>query len=288
MDNLITAAPKVDIKDERSPVRTVPKWFWPLTVMTFILGSFIAAALKTQNIVRREELPSPTYAGMSEWYLYNHTTTALQQKTIKSLEDENQVLERGLADRSPETRELKNQLDQYRFLAGLTPVQGPGVTVILRDSDKRPPTGVPSQISDTFISNYIIHDADIQRVVDELRVSGAEAFSVNDQRIVSTTAIRCVGPAIQVNGIPLTPPYVINAIGDQSTLDGAFDLPGGIAETLRDTDPTMITVQKAPNLVLPGYDGTMTFRYCKPVNDTTQTNATSSDSSYTLAGATGQ
>jgi uncharacterized protein YlxW (UPF0749 family) len=234
--------------------------------MTFILGSVIAAALKTQNVVRREMLPSSSFSGLAEAYIDYHNTMSLQQ-TIGTLQNQNEILEKGVAGRTPETKELTDQLDQYRFLAGITPVTGPGITVTLQDSVKRPPANLPSQIAMDMTLSFIIHDLDIQRVVNELRASGAEAFAVNDQRVVTTTAIRCVGAAIQVNGVPLTPPYIIRAIGDSGTLYGALQLPGGIAEQLKQTDPAMISVQKSSTLLLPAYDGSIMFRYSKPVKN---------------------
>jgi uncharacterized protein YlxW (UPF0749 family) len=249
----------------RAAAPATPRWFWPLTVMTFILGAFIAAALKTQNIVRRDNLPSPTYSGLAQFYMENKIQDLLYQKTIGKLETENTELAKSAADRIPQTHALGELLDQAQFLGGLTPVAGPGIVITLKDSPKRPPGGLPSQLATDLTATYIIHDLDLQRVVNELRAAGAEAFAVNDQRIVTTTAIRCVGPAIQVNSVPLTPPYKIRAIGDPATLSTALALPGGIAEQLKQTDPSMIAVAKAPSLILPAYKGSTEFRYCRPV-----------------------
>jgi uncharacterized protein YlxW (UPF0749 family) len=148
----------------------------------------------------------------------------------------------------------------------------------LKDSTKKIPSDVPSQVQTDLALSFTIHDIDIQRVINELRASGAEAFSVNDQRVVATTAIRCVGAAIQVNGVPLTPPYVIRAIGDPATLAGALQLRDGIAEQLGQTDPSMISVQKANKLLLPSYNGSTMFKYCSPVPVGSSAVATTLDS----------
>jgi uncharacterized protein YlxW (UPF0749 family) len=272
MDNPLFTIALEDGHKPKRPKEPVPRWFWPLTVMTFILGSFIAAAIKTQNIVRRELLPSTSYSGLAEDYLAYKNAMELQQQTIKNLQQQNLVLQKGLVERTPESKELHAQLDQYRFLAGITPVQGPGIVVTLRDSTKRPPTDLPADVTADLTANFIIHDADIQRVINELRAAGAEAFSVNDQRVVSTTAIRCVGPAIQVNEVPLTPPYSIRAIGDPATLAEALALPGGISDLMRQTDPSMISIGKSSSLMLPSYDGSTMFRYCKPVTEVRRSN----------------
>jgi uncharacterized protein YlxW (UPF0749 family) len=82
-----------------------------------------------------------------------------------------------------------------------------------------------------------------------------------------------VGPAIQVNEIPLTPPYTIRAIGDPATLSEALALPGGVADQMRQTDPAMIGIAKHATLLLPSYDGSTLFRYCKPVKDVSSTSS---------------
>ncbi len=289
MDNPFYATSVSDVKEAQPVSSLAPRWFWPLTIMTFILGTFIAAALKTQNIVRREMLPSSSYSGLAEAYVNYRNTMELQQKTIGSLQKQNEVLVNHVGRRSPEMKELTKQLDEYRFLAGITPVQGPGIVVTLKDSVKRPPADLPSQVSADLTATFIIHDLDLQRVVNELRAAGAEAFAVNDQRVVTTTAIRCVGPAIQVNGVPLTPPYVIRAIGDPGTLSESLALPGGIAEQLRQTDPSMIQIERSTALVLPSYEGSLMFRYSHPVKDVSDTdNSDSGDSgSYDSAAGDG-
>ncbi len=72
----------------------------------------------------------------------------------------------------------------------------------------------------------IVHDYDLQLVVNELTASGAEAIAINGQRVISRTAIRCVGPTIMVNNVPIVPPFEILAVGDPGTLAGGLLLGG--------------------------------------------------------------
>ena len=275
MDNPFYAT-RTDIKEAPLEPR-IPRWFWPLTVMTFILGTLIAAALKTETAVQHimgggSGATKPT--GIE--YLSYQDTLRRQQDTIENLQLRlNQSLEKGAEQGSPEIKALTTQLDQYRFLAGITPVTGPGISVTLRDSTKPLPSGPPNAASQSLALDYTIHDLDLQNIINELRAAGAEAFAVNEQRIVSTTAIRCVGPAIQVNGVPLTPPYVIRAIGDPATLFGALMLREGPAEQIESFDPDMIAVKKSDSLVLPSYNGSVTFSYCSPVKQASTTTSVS-------------
>ena len=76
-------------------------------------------------------------------------------------------------------------------------------------------------------------------MVNELKAAGAEAVSVNDQRLVAVSPVRCAGPTIFVNNTPQTPPYVIRAIGEPNTLETALNISGGIrgADSKRLTRP---------------------------------------------------
>jgi uncharacterized protein YlxW (UPF0749 family) len=104
------------------------------------------------------------------------------------------------------------------------------------------------------------------KVVNELKAAGAEALSINGQRIISTSEIRCAGPTVSVNNVRSAPPYVIQAIGNPQTLDASLKMRGGVVETLKFWG---IQVQTAieKNLVIPGYNGTFAFDYAKPVEE---------------------
>lgn len=115
-----------------------------------------------------------------------------------------------------------------RVLAGLTPVEGPGLVVVLSDSPKRSKQGSQAQPGD-----YIVHDRDIQNAVNELWAAGAEAISVNGQRLVTGSFVRCVGPAILVNRMQIVPPFVIRAIGKPEALNAALTVPNGPADGLK-------------------------------------------------------
>ncbi len=162
--------------------------------------------------------------------------------------------------------EPNQQLNQAQFLAGMTSVQGPGVIVTLTDSNKPFPGGLPALL----MPPNIIHDGDINLVVNELKAAGAEAVAVNDQRLVATSSIRCVGPVVNVNNVSQAPPFVIKAIGDPKTLVAAMTLPGGVGTQLKAFDPAMFTVQQAATLTLPAYSGGNTPRYAKPVGETAE------------------
>ena len=138
----------------------------------------------------------------------------------------------------------------------LVSVKGPGVAMVLNDSKKYRP-GAPMSIQTLLV----IHDADINKAVSELRAAGAEAISINNQRLTAMSAVREMGSIIYVNNTPQTPPYVIRAIGDSTRLRGKLNLPGGIVQNLRRQDPAMIGFRDEKILKISAYSGAAQSTY---------------------------
>lgn len=101
-------------------------------------------------------------------------------------------------------------------LAGLTPVKGPAVAVTLTDA---PPEVKPAGVDEDLL---VVHQQDIQAVVNALWSGGAEAMTVQGQRVTARTGIKCVGNTVVLHGVPYAPPYEIVAIGNQSRLEAAL------------------------------------------------------------------
>ncbi len=241
-------------------IRNKP-WVWQVTAVCFVLGVLVAGSAKT-IINARHSGEVPVRLGVS------YPGTVINPALITKLEDEivslrgrNTDLENSLATGSQQTKALNNELQNNKLLAGLTDVEGPGLIVMLNDSHLRPPSDRSYDAE-----KYIIHDADIQEVINELLAAGAEAISVNGQRYIARTAVRCVGPAIQVNGVPLVPPYVIKAVGDPNTLYGALNLPGGVLDGMRRYDPNMFHLTKIDKMIIHAYAGSTAFHYAKPID----------------------
>ncbi len=153
---------------------------------------------------------------------------------------------------------LSEQLTKAEIMAGLVDVQGQGIVVTLNDSQKR--TG--DNITDLNVT--LIHEDDLRRVVNELSAAGAEAIAINDSRIVSNSAIRCVGPVILVNDEKMAPPYTVKAIGKPDQLTAALNLNGGVIEMLR-AFGFEVSIQQQSDIVIPKYNGTVTFQDAVPI-----------------------
>lgn len=151
------------------------------------------------------------------------------------------------------------ELQAVKMAAGLLAVQGPGVIVTIDDSKRPSKPGENANL-------YIIHDDDILKVINELSASGAEAISINEQRLVATSEIRCAGPTLSVNNVRYSPPYEIRAVGDPKTLENALKMRGGVIETLQFWG-IQITIKKQESIVIPAYKGAFRFEYGQPVKE---------------------
>ena len=146
--------------------------------------------------------------------------------------------------------ELKNAM----VLAGLTDVEGQGVTIVLKDSTETA-IGVSS-------ADYVIHDRDLRDIVNELVASGAEAISINGERISGKSAIRCVGPTVTINNRYFAPPFTIKAIGNPDTLEAGLNIRDGVVDVMR-AFKIEVTITKSNKIQIPKYNGTVTFQYAE-------------------------
>jgi len=125
----------------------------------------------------------------------------------------------GLAPGDLQTQKLERQANEIATAAGRTPVRGPALQVTLADA-KLAGGDVPAGADP---DDYVIHQQDVQSVVNALWQGGAEAMMLQDQRVISTSAVRCVGNTLILQGRVYSPPYVITAIGDRRAMRSALD-----------------------------------------------------------------
>lgn len=182
------------------------------------------------------------------------------EKDLDHLQEEasdlNAKLEEAGKGHTEATGALESELSKIRLYAGLTPVVGPGVEVILENPPESPrPDSNPGL--------YAVRDEDLLKVINDLRGAGAEAIAVNEQRILATSEVRLAGNHINVNLTRLSPPYKVNAIGNPGTLKSSLEIKGGLVEYLNASGIT-VKVQPKDKILVPAYTGALRFDYAKP------------------------
>lgn len=135
---------------------------------------------------------------------------------VTSMTEELKLLRAANLDK-PKLEGIEKQIAELAPIVGLTEVTGPGVTVTLTDAV--PPDPLPD---DMKADDYIIHQQDIQGVVNALWRGGASGITVMGVRLISTSAVRCVGNTVILQGRVHSPPFVITAVGDPVTLQKAL------------------------------------------------------------------
>jgi uncharacterized protein YlxW (UPF0749 family) len=137
--------------------------------------------------------------------------------------------------------------------AGLTAVRGPGLTVTLDDAPRRP--GAPPASANP--DDLVVHQQDLQAVVNALWNGGAEAMTLMGQRVISTSAVRCVGNTVILHGRVYSPPFVVSAVGDTRRMQQALTAEPGVTffRTFVDRFGLGYSVRTDKNLRLPAYDG---------------------------------
>ena len=176
------------------------------------------------------------------------------QNEHETLQDQINYLRVMLDDVTPLDAALKDELEIVKVEAGIVELSGPGVEVVLNDSNITVRSGDNPNL-------YLLHDEDLLLILNELKAAGAEAISINEQRILATTEIRCAGPTVLLNQTKrLTPPYVIRVIGDPDNLEASLKMKGGIAQSLQ-VFGIQVSVKKLTNVTIPAYSGVTSFEY---------------------------
>lgn len=210
-----------------------------LTATCVILGVIIGVQVNTV----KQQTMSTENQRLSEAIL------ALNQMQAErdTLLEQNKALEETVKEYQNGT--LGAEMEQLLSFAGLTEVSGAGVTVTMTDS---------SQKGSGDMNAYLVHAEDLLSVVNELHGAGAEAVSINGQRMVGRSAITCAGSIVMVNGVRVAAPFEIKAVGDAAVLDAALHFPGGVVDNLAPWG-IEISVRRETAVTVPAYTQTALF-----------------------------
>lgn len=181
------------------PVFDSIRRYIPILVVALIFGALLGLQWKSTPARPTAVLGAEQEAGRLAIRRLEAEQEELKER-IGQMREALDSYRRDLAARTEMLREINTELERQKMIAGLLAVQGPGVQVILDDSSIR---SVPASANP---SDYLIHEYDLRDVVNLLWLAGSEAIAVNDERIVTTTSIYCVGNTILINDTRLSPP----------------------------------------------------------------------------------
>jgi uncharacterized protein YlxW (UPF0749 family) len=167
------------------------------------------------------------------------------------------------AAQDPVAQQVRLAADSLAPAAGLTPITGPGLTITLDDAPagaiNRSYPGLPQPGPD----DLVVHQQDLQAVVNALWAGGAQAMQLMDQRIISTSAVRCVGNVLILQDRVYSPPYSVTAVGDLSRMSAELKASSAVSNYLEYVAAYGLGYRSTPHarVTVPAYSGSLDLRF---------------------------
>lgn len=215
------------------------------SVVFLVLGFILAFSYRTLGTNEEKEVIESSTFKREQQY---REELIVQQERNKELSDEIaqkqeeiRHFEQTFSTQERDHAELVEEAKDLRLLLGITPAVGQGVRVTLKDADYDPIEQNPN--------DYIVHESHVLKVVNELRIAGAQGLAINGQRITSYSYIKCTGPVITIDGRTFPAPFVIDAVGDMDVLSASLSLKGGVMDSLL-RDNIVVTLEQVKEIQL--------------------------------------
>lgn len=212
-------------------------------ILALLLGFAVATQVHQNSSLGLESLRQ----GELITILDNATllSSRLDQDARELLISRDQLVNGGTSDAAALTA-AQERLNALRILAGTTAAHGPGIRMTIVDSGDK-------------VTPALLLDA-----IEELRDAGAEAIQIGRARVVASSHFDQGASGVSVDGVDVAPPYIITAIGDPSTMSSAMEIPGGLAENVRQLGAS-ITITQGTDLVVGALHTSSPPRYARPV-----------------------
>jgi uncharacterized protein YlxW (UPF0749 family) len=170
---------------------------------------------------------------------------------------QNQIQEISNSSARTQIENTKQKIEQLAPVAGFTAMSGPGLTVVLNDAPQVDLSIPENERPD--VNDLLIHQEDVQSVVNALWAGGAQGVSLMGKRVISTSAVKCVGNTLLLHGKVYSPPFKIQAVGDVAKLTNSLrtDPNVTILQDYVDLYGLVYDVQRSQLIELPPYEGSL-------------------------------
>jgi uncharacterized protein YlxW (UPF0749 family) len=195
-------------------------WQYIIPVLTLGAGTLFAASASTAQGTDLRRSDGNTK--ITEVIADTQRRTRQDRSSYKMLRRQVDALSRRAGQRDARVRQAQSQADAIAGAAAFTPLSGSGVRVTLDDAPRRR-SELDGQQPAPSADDLVVHQQDVQAVVNALWAGGARGVQIMDQRLISTSAVRCVGNTLILQGVVYSPPFRITAVGDPDRLRAALD-----------------------------------------------------------------
>lgn len=226
-----------------------------LLFLSIIIGILLTSQFKT-TIPENSFVLLNSIVGLKNEIEKNKNEIYLLKQSIEKKKQELSKLKEA-DDESEISEIILKEIEKMKIISGYEDVWGPGIFITVADS------------TETDFSEYsqeyydIVHDIYLTNIVNELKIEGAEAISINGQRILPSSEINCGGPVIRINKRSITNPFIIKAIGDPKKLYNAISGPNGYGTFLKEYYHLNIKTQISDYIYISGHDKDIKLKYIR-------------------------
>lgn len=231
-------------------MRSTPVWRVLVPVVLLLMGLLLATSAR---LAAGTDLRADRRTDLVDLIRAEQDRVKAETATVAALQDQLNTAAKAEAPAAtdPELEAL------------ISEVNGPGLTVSLEDAPI-PADGVPDGYT---VEDYIVHEQDVQAVINALWAGGAEAIGVMDQRIIATSAVRCVGSTLLLHGQAYAPPYTVTAVGPSDRMRRALDVSPRVAVYRQYADLLGLgfDVTEPDSVTVPAYEGPLDAQFAQVV-----------------------
>ncbi len=237
-------------------IATRGNWSWRVLVPAVCLLAGFGFAASARDS-RGTDLRPPGTANLADLVREAETQVRAADRQLVALQTQVSAATTKAGRRDKAVGNLQAKSAPLRLPGGLTAVHGPGIVVVLDDA---PPTDANAGVDP---NQLVVHQSDLQSAVNALWAGGAQAMSIAGQRVIATSAVRCVGNTLLLNGEVFSPPFRVAALGPYRTMAQALDASPGVRlfEQAAGYYGLGYTVESDDDLELPAFQGSIGLSY---------------------------
>ena len=234
-------------------------WSFIVPLVLVAAGYLFATSATT---ARGTQLREDQRVQLGDAIRQRETDVAKTERQARALRDEVEADTTKQARSDASVAAEQRRANREKAAAGLTAVHGPGLTVVLDDAPRLPDRQLPAGAT---ADDVVVHQQDVQAVVNALWAGGAEAMSIMKVRVISTSAVRCVGNTLLLSGQVFSPPFSITAIGDTGAMLDALNQSPGVRayQIAADNWGLGYSVKKENDVTVPAYNGSVALSYAR-------------------------
>jgi uncharacterized protein YlxW (UPF0749 family) len=237
--------------------RRISAWAALVPVVALAAGVLFATSGRT---AQGDDLRAGEITELSQLIGQREQDVTEQQDQLAALEQQVQQITEQAAGRDGAVADARAVGEAGALSAALVPLTGPGVEITLDDAPSRPDGSRPVNARP---DDLVIHQSDVQAVVNAVWAAAADGVAIMDERLIATSAVRCVGNTLLLQGRTYSPPFLITAIADIDAVRAQLAASPQVLVFQQAVEAfgLRFDVRERESVTLPEYDGPLTLQY---------------------------